>query len=74
MTRMPDRDDFHVDGVVAKSDARATNSASSRNFYKSRVPIYPKTVRGPKNSRPTVVCRTLAPACCCPGCGAATVG
>ncbi len=35
-----------TDDPVARSDARATNSASSRNFYKSRVPIYPKTVHG----------------------------
>ena len=34
-----------ADGV-ARSDARATNSAANRRFYKSRVPIYPKMVHG----------------------------
>jgi cytochrome c oxidase accessory protein FixG len=29
-----------------RSDARATNSAANRSFYKSRVPIYPKLVHG----------------------------
>ena len=31
-------------GTVERSDARATNSAANRAFYKSRVPIYPKLV------------------------------
>lgn len=31
---------------VERSDAQASNSAANRAFYKSRVPIYPKLVRG----------------------------
>ena len=31
---------------VARSDARASNSAAYRKLYKSRVPIYPKEVEG----------------------------
>ena len=34
------------DSTVERSDARATNSAANRSFYKSRVPIYPKMVHG----------------------------
>ncbi|HUO89427.1 MAG TPA: hypothetical protein VMU08_09660, partial [Rhizomicrobium sp.] len=33
-------------GEVERSDAQATNSAANRQFYKSRVPIYPKLVHG----------------------------
>jgi len=32
--------------VVARSDARATNSAAARKSYVARVPIYPKDVHG----------------------------
>jgi cytochrome c oxidase accessory protein FixG len=35
-----------VHEVIAKSDARATNSAAQRQSYASRVPIYPKDVHG----------------------------
>ncbi len=35
-----------VHEVVAKSDARATNSAAQRQSYVARVPIYPKDVHG----------------------------
>jgi cytochrome c oxidase accessory protein FixG len=31
---------------VERSDARASNSAANRRFYKSRTPIYPKRVHG----------------------------
>ena len=31
---------------VERSDAQASNSAANRQFYKSRVPIYPKLVHG----------------------------
>ena len=38
--------DNHAAEGVQRSDARATNSASQRQFYASRVPIYPKLVHG----------------------------
>ncbi|MBU6473539.1 MAG: cytochrome c oxidase accessory protein CcoG, partial [Alphaproteobacteria bacterium] len=36
----------HAAEGVQRSDATATNSASQRSFYKSRVAIYPKLVHG----------------------------
>jgi cytochrome c oxidase accessory protein FixG len=38
-------EDFAAEGV-ARSEAEATNSAANRKLYKSRVPIYPKEVKG----------------------------
>jgi cytochrome c oxidase accessory protein FixG len=35
-----------TDQEVARSDARATNSAANRKDYQARVPIYPKLVHG----------------------------
>ncbi|MEI9991946.1 MAG: cytochrome c oxidase accessory protein CcoG [Rhizomicrobium sp.] len=36
----------HAADGVERSDAQASNSAANRQFYKSRVPIYPKLVHG----------------------------
>ena len=53
MTVEPDINMLHARPVammaaegVARSEAKASNSAANRKLYKSRVPIYPKEVDG----------------------------
>ncbi len=40
------REPSHAADGVERSDAQATNSAANRQFYKARIPIYPKLVHG----------------------------
>lgn len=45
-TVIPKRKAIEAAHGVERSDAQASNSAANRQFYKSRVPIYPKMVHG----------------------------